>query len=185
LINDGSYDSSVNRIPISKNIILIQQSRNMGKGRALRTGIEKSIELNSEITITLDADNQHDPELIPKFVDKIRFYDIVIGSRRRDQTAMPWHRRLSNYLTSKLLSIKTGEKIIDSQSGYRAFKTEICKDILPDFGGFEAESEMLVKASRNKLKIGFLEIPTIYGDDESKMKVLPTIIGFIKVLLKS
>ena len=44
---------------------------------------------------------------------------------------------------------------------------------------------MIVKACRNNLKLGFVEIPTIYGEDDSKMKAIPTIIGFLKVLLKS
>ena len=111
-------------------------------------------------------------------------YDIIIGSRDQTNTEMPLHRKLSNYLTSKLLSIKTGERIIDSQSGFRALKTEISSKILPEFDGFEAESEMIVKACRNRLKIGYVQIPTIYGNDYSKMKAIPTIVGFIKVLLK-
>ena len=98
---------------------------------------------------------------------------------------MPFHRRLSNYLTSKLMSMKTGKEIIDSQSGYRAFKSVIAYKIIPEFNGFEAESEMIVKAARNNLKIGFVNIPTIYGDDDSKMKAIPTILGFIKVLLRT
>ncbi len=98
---------------------------------------------------------------------------------------MPIHRRLSNYLTSKILSVKTGFNILDSQSGFRAFKTKILSNILPDYSGFEAESEMIVKISKNNYSLGFTEISTIYGEDNSKMKAIPTIIGFIKVILRS
>jgi len=96
---------------------------------------------------------------------------------------MPLQRRASNFLTSFFLSKKLNVKITDSQSGYRIFKTEILKDILPEHSGFEAESEMIVKAARKNYKIGFVNIPVIYGNDSSKMKVWQAIKGFIKVLL--
>lgn len=185
IVNDGSTDDSVNKIPINDKIYLLHHSENLGKGEALNTGLRKSIELNTNITITLDADNQHDPDYIPKFLDKLNNYDCVIGNRERDKTMMPIHRKLSNYLTSKLLSIKTGVQILDSQSGYRAFKTSILNNILPNYSGFEAESEMIVKICENNYSLGFQKIPTIYGDDESKMKAIPTILGFIKVLVKT
>ncbi len=92
---------------------------------------------------------QHAPESIPKFIEAISEYDCVIGSRDINHIKMPIQRKLSNFLTSKLLSLKTGTDILDSQSGYRAFKTEILNNVLPDYNGFEAESEMIVKLAKN------------------------------------
>ncbi len=184
LVDDGSTDSSANKIPDNKNVILIKYFSNKGKGNALLTGFKKSIELNSEFTITIDADFQHDPKIIPKFIESLHNFDSVIG-RRKINSSMPISRRMSNYLTSKLLSIKTGNKILDSQSGFRGFRTIILKDILPTYSGFEAESEMIVKICQKNFSLGFINIPTTYGNDDSKMKAIPTIIGFIKVLIKS
>jgi len=184
LVDDGSNDFSRSKIPINEKIILLTHPKNLGKGAALLTGMLKSIELKSDITITLDADNQHDPKFILKLIEKLDENECVIGSRNKDKSSMPIHRKLSNYLTSKILSLKTGKEIIDSQSGFRAFKTNILKDILPKYSGFEAESEMIVKLSKKNYSIGFVEIPTIYGDDDSKMRAIPTILGFIKVILK-
>lgn len=181
-VNDGSTDNSIQNIPQNEKIIVINQKRNAGKGAALREGFEKSLELNSKFTITLDADLQHDPKLIPDFIEKLNYYDLIIGKRKIFESDMPVHRRLSNLLTSKLLSLKTGRKILDSQSGFRAYKTEILKYVLPKFNGFEAESEMIVRICRMNYSVGYVDIPTIYGDDNSKMKSIPAIIGFIKVL---
>lgn len=182
LVDDGSTDSSIQIIPKNEKIILLSHDKNTGKGSALRTGLSKSIELETEVTITLDADNQHDPNYIPDFLEEIKNIDCIIGCRKRDKVSMPIQRRLSNYLTSKLLSLKTGYKILDSQSGYRGYKTIILSNILPDYKGFEAESEMIVKLCKQKYSLRFLEIPTIYGDEESQMRAIPTIVGFIKVL---
>ena len=183
-VNDGSTDNSLNQIEKKDNIILLTYKKNMGKGSALKTGFEKSIELNTNITITLDADLQHAPEYIPDFIEKVKEYDAVIGNRMNNKKGMPLHRKVSNFLTSKILEFKTGYKIHDSQSGYRAFRTKILKDILPTFTGFEAESEMIVKLLKARYTLGFVDIPTIYGNDESKMKAWKTIKGFIKVVLK-
>ncbi len=184
-VDDGSTDNSSNQIPQSDKIFLINHDRNLGKGAALKTGLLKSIELNSEITITLDADLQHDPNSIKDFVNSIHKFDCIIGERSRKETEMPFARKMSNFLTSKLLSIKTGYNIKDSQCGFRSFRTKILNDILPNYSGFEAESEMIVKLCKKNYRLSFIKIPTIYGNDNSKMRAMPAIIGFIKVLFKS
>ncbi|HSP89060.1 MAG TPA: glycosyltransferase family 2 protein, partial [Ignavibacteriaceae bacterium] len=159
-IDDGSTDSSLNKIPANDNLIVLKNKANIGKGYSLRKGFEKSIELKTKYTITLDADLQHPPEKIPSFIEQLKNNDVVVGNRLNNLSDMPLQRIMSNKLTSKCLSLKTKTKIIDSQCGYRGFRTEIIKLILPDYNGYEAESEMLVKAARKNLKISFIDIPT-------------------------
>lgn len=185
LVNDGSTDYSSEIIKQTDRIIILKHKSNLGKGAALKTGFEQSIKMNTDITVSIDADNQHDPAFIPDLIKKLEQFDCVIGNRLKTKSSMPIHRRLSNYLTSMILSLKTGFKILDSQSGFRVFKTNILENILPTFSGFEAESEMIVKISKKKYSLGFSEISTIYGGDDSKMKAIPTIMGFVKVILTS
>lgn len=181
-VNDGSTDGSINAVPQSENVILLSFKQNSGKGFALKAGFEKSISLNTDYTITLDADLQHPPEIIPKLISELAVYDIVIGNRLRNISAMPLQRIASNKITSFLLSFKTKIKLLDTQCGFRAFKTDILKYILPSFNGYEAESEILVKAAKKNYKIGFIDIPTIYGNEQSKMKSFQAIYGFLRVL---
>jgi len=68
LVNDGSTDSSPMLIPSSENIILLNHPKNLGKGAALKSGSLACIKLGVKVTITLDADYQHDPRLIPQFL---------------------------------------------------------------------------------------------------------------------
>ncbi len=183
-VNDGSTDASESLIKDIPNVVIYRHKKNGGKGAAIKTGFSKALANDCDLLFTIDADLQHDPALIPNFLEKIETenLDLVIGNRLSDLSGMPLTRRASNFITSRLLSLKTGAKILDSQSGYRLFKCEHLDKLLPEFTGFEAESEIIVKAARNNLKIGFVEIPTIYNDNESKMKSLAAIIGFIKVL---
>jgi glycosyltransferase involved in cell wall biosynthesis len=181
-VNDGSTDNSCDEIPLSDNVILLSYPANHGKGYALKTGFLESIKRATYITLTLDADLQHIPEKIPELILALVNHDIVVGNRLSNLKKMPLQRIISNKLTSFLLSLKTGYKLLDTQSGFRAYKTEILKGILPVYPGFEAESEMLVKAARKKYEINFVPIPTIYAGETSKMRPFQAIIGFIKVL---
>ncbi len=181
-VDDGSDDNSISKISNNEKVFLIKNIVNRGKGYSLNVGFRKSIELNSHFTITLDADLQHPPEYIPEILEKLKENDVVIGNRLNDFKNMPLQRILSNKLTSALLTLKTKNKIVDSQCGFRGYRTKILNSIIPKFYGFEAESEIIVKAARNNYKIDFVSIPTIYGDEKSKMKAAQAITGFIKVL---
>lgn len=181
-VNDGSTDDFLKHIKINERIVLISNKKNEGKGFSINRGMKKSIELNSDITITIDADLQHPPEYIPALIKTLDNFDISVGNRLGNLKGMPLQRILSNELTSILLSIKLKQFIKDSQCGFRAYKTSILHDILPSSKGYEAETEILINAKRKKYKIGFVKIPVIYTNHKSKMKSFKTIKGFLRVL---
>lgn len=182
-VNDGSKDSSMEELTGIERLTIINLKMNTGKGNALRIGMDHSFMCNYDITVTIDADLQHDPAYIPSFLSVMDDYDIIIGNRLTDLKSMPYHRRLSNKVTSALLSRKLNVKVKDSQCGFRAYRTKILPSIQTHTRGFEAESEIIVNAVRNNFKIGFVSIPAIYGDEKSKMRSVQATIGFIKVLL--
>jgi glycosyltransferase involved in cell wall biosynthesis len=182
-VNDGSNDGSAKQIENLEKVILINLKVNSGKGEALRFGFEKALVLGFEKIITLDADLQHDPKFIPKIIDALDNYDIVIGNRLNDLQGMPLPRILSNKLTSFLLTLKTGQKIIDSQCGFRGYSSSLLKSVKTAYSGFEAESEILVDGAKKGFKIGFVEIPTKYDSRKSKMRPFKTIVGFLKVII--
>ncbi len=184
-VDDGSTDGSKELIEPNFDVTLISNGKNRGKGYALKVGLIESLKYDCDVVITMDADMQHLPEQIPQFVAAINKYDLVVGNRLHTLKGMPIQRIASNKLTSWMLSKKVGVKIIDSQSGYRAFRKDIIKSILPLETGFEAETEMLINAALNKNSIGFINIPTIYNNNVSKMKPLQAILGFLKVLFRS
>jgi glycosyltransferase involved in cell wall biosynthesis len=152
-VDDGSIDGSSQKIFLSDKIKLISLPSNQGKGAALNKGFIESATLNSTYTVTIDADLQHDPHYIPHLINGLKNNDIIIGNRLSSLAGMPLNRRLSNKITSWLLSVKTSQKIIDSQCGFRAYRTKILKDILPFSNGFEAESEILIIAAKKIIKL--------------------------------
>ena len=181
-VDDGSTDDSSNNVPENKNITLLKIKDNRGKGFALREGLNEGVNRGYTQLITIDADLQHNPDEIPLLINELKNFDIVIGNRLNNLVNMPFHRKMSNKITSFLLSLKTGVKIIDSQCGFRAYRAEVIKNINTVNNGYEAESEILIKASRKGYNIGFANISTIYGNEESKMSPFKTTFNFVKVL---
>jgi glycosyltransferase involved in cell wall biosynthesis len=184
-VNDGSDDYEYQEERKNPDVSFVELGKNFGKGKALREGFSAAITLDFETVITLDADLQHNPEFIPKLIAGLKDYDIVVGNRLKNLTSMPLQRRMSNKLTSFFLTKKTGKKILDSQCGFRAYSAKVLKEVQTIYNGFEAESEILVKAARKGFKIGFVDVPTIYGIGKSKMRPVQAIFGFIKVILQA
>jgi glycosyltransferase involved in cell wall biosynthesis len=184
-VNDGSDDDAYVNLDNESKIKLINLDRNYGKGKALSVGFSEAVSGGFENIITIDADLQHEPKHIPQLIEGLQTFDIVIGNRLKNLKGMPIQRRLSNKLTSFLLTVKTGQNILDSQCGYRAYKAEVLRKVKTDFSGFEAESEILVKAAKKGFKIGFVDVPTIYGNEKSKMRPVQAIVGFLRVLFSN
>ncbi len=183
-VNDGSEDGSEKLIQDLENVILLDLRSNYGKGKALQVGFDECLKNEFDIIVTLDGDNQHEAKYIPIFIEKLKVFDIVIGNRLANTKSMPLQRILSNRITSFFLTLKTGQKILDSQCGFRAYKKEVLQSVKTNCVGYEAESEILIYASRKGYQIGFVNIPTIYGFEKSKMNPIKAISGFIKVLFK-
>ena len=181
-VDDGSIDNSVSQISGIQNVFLITIENNKGKGFALQKGFQKAIELNVQYVISIDADLQHPTELVPSLIKELDKSDIVIGNRMYDTSTMPLQRIMSNKITSFILSKKTKQFIPDSQCGFRAYNVKVLKNVTTTLNGYEAESEILIFASRKGFKIGNYPIPTIYTESKSKMNPFKAIFGFIRVI---
>jgi|WetSurMetagenome_2_1015567.scaffolds.fasta_scaffold167148_2 glycosyltransferase involved in cell wall biosynthesis len=186
VVDDGSADTTA-EIARLVGATILRHDRNRGKGAALQTGFDYlKKQSDVEFIITLDADLQHQPEDIQKFFNTQRHTgaDIVIGWRERTGTKMPMHRIFSNTLTSALVSFRTGMKIKDSQCGFRLIRKSVLDSLQLETDGYEAETELLIKAARLKFKIEFVPVCTIYGAEKSYMTHWATTMNFIKVLFR-
>jgi glycosyltransferase involved in cell wall biosynthesis len=186
VVDDGSTDNTAEIAHLVR-VTVLRHDKNCGKGAALQTGFDfLKKQADVEFILTLDADLQHQPEDIQKFfsAQQQTDADIVIGWRKRTGTKMPAHRILSNTITSALVSLKTGMKIKDSQCGFRLIRKRVLGNIQLESRGYEAETELLIKAARLEYKIEFVPVHTMYGREKSYMTHWATTMKFIKVLLR-
>lgn len=185
VVDDGSSDDT-SRIAVGAGAVVIRHEHNRGKGAALRSGFKYVLaSTRSDSVLTMDADLQHDPAEISKFLVAWESggTDIILGCRRFG-SRMPIHRILSNTITSSLVSARTGVRIRDSQTGYRLIARKVLSSIEVEADGYEAETEFLIKAARRGFRISSVPIATIYGAEPSHMTHWETTKRFLQVLLR-
>ena len=177
VIDDGSPDRT-SECARQAGADVITLSKNQGKGNAIRTGMLRGQELGYTHAICIDADGQHDESEIDLFMRHPQQTDIVIG-RRTFASPMPFHRRLSNTLTSQVLSIATGLVLPDSQSGYRRYRLAVvCKWPLVS-SRFDFETEVLFAAGQYGGSVGSVPASTHYGNERSSIHGLREIRNFL------
>jgi len=185
IVDDGSIDGLQDKsIP---GAIYLRHKTNHGKGAALKTGLNEARALAYTHAITLDADGQHDPKLIPTFLQRISdsHSALIIGERDLIGNAMPLHRRLSNNITSLILSLRTGRHIVDSQVGYRAYPLNDSSLWNSREDGFQFESDVFIRAGKLNMALVWQPIPVIYSKEGSHMHLLKDTLRFVRTILRS
>ncbi|WP_288640584.1 glycosyltransferase family 2 protein [uncultured Methanosphaera sp.] len=163
VIDDGSSDrtSEVSRLA---GATVLSHNTNKGKGAALKTGFKYAQDY--DIIVTIDADGQHNPSEIPDVIKPIMEdrADIVNGSRyiAGKDTTTPTYRRVGQTVLDNATYLASGVKLTDTQSGFRAFSSKSIEYFNFDPNGFGIESDMLIEASVNKLRIVEVEITVRY-----------------------
>jgi glycosyltransferase involved in cell wall biosynthesis len=163
VVDDGSDDGTAAAAEKAGARVL-RHEQNRGKGGAIATALDYFGRSDAEFAILLDADGQHDPAEIAKFVETAgrEQADIVVGTRMGDTGAMPVVRRLTNEFTSWVTSRLAGQRIPDSQCGYRLLRRNVLEDLRLSTARFETETEMLIQAARAGHRIISIPIRTIY-----------------------
>lgn len=185
VVDDGSSDRTA-KIAEDHGVTVIRHPRNLGKGEALKTGFSRALAAGCQAVIFLDADGQHDPDEIPKFIQAAlrSRAAIILGNRMKDVRCMPLIRRLTNQFTSFLLSVICRQQLPDSQCGFRLLKKSVLEKIQLSTACFETESEMLIRASRAGFKIDSVPIRTIYSQQISKINPLIDTGRFIRLVVR-
>ena len=182
LVDDGSSDGTAAQAKAA-GATVIRQHPNQGKGAALRTAFRQALIDGYDAVITLDADGQHDPAEIPKFLDLYaeKQPDLIIGQRRLRH--MPPIRRLANYLGRKSFSWAIGQPIPDNQSGYRLISRRLLEELEGgEEAGFEFEMEMIVICVRRGYVLEWVPIRTIYAGETSHINPVTHFTNSIRMI---
>ena len=170
IVNDGS-SKFYNEIfeACKKYAHVMSYDKNMGKGYALKTGLNYIEDTfgDNYIVVTMDADGQH------KLTDAIKLCEyakdnletLVIGKRNWTNN-MPLRSRIGNNITRDIFKKVTGQNIYDTQSGLRAFSYRLNEYMLSISGNrFEYEMNVLLNLKNNNIKYHEIPIETIYIDN--------------------
>ncbi|MFP6842495.1 MAG: glycosyltransferase family 2 protein [Acinetobacter sp.] len=126
VVNDGSTDDTV-QVAEKAGAKVITHPYSKGNGAAIKTGARSA---TGDIIVFMDADGQHDPQDIPKLLEKInQGYDLVVGARQKGSQASVG-RGVANALYNNLATYMTEQKVEDLTSGFRAVRADKFREFL-------------------------------------------------------
>lgn len=169
VVDDGSTDNT-SEIATLAGATVIQHKENRGKGAAIQSILVEARKRNPDILVLLDADSQHNPEDIPLLTEPIsQGLDVVIGSRVRKRSNIPRYRRIGQRVLSYLSRVLSGEKVADSECGFRALSPKAIAELRLRQDGFAIDAEMISVASERGLAVAEVPISASYTKDGSTL----------------
>jgi glycosyltransferase involved in cell wall biosynthesis len=173
--DDGSSDLT-SEIAKEMGAIVVRHNTNLGYGAAIRSLFLKANELNCDILVTFDSDGQHKISDIENVIKPIQNKEanIVIGSRFLGNVEgnLPTYRKLGIKAITNLVNSNTGNKITDSQSGFRGYDKKTLEKIVPSDSGMGVSTEILIKANKQNFKIIEIPITILYKKKISSQQTL-------------
>lgn len=178
VVDDGSSDRTCDEVRPA-GIHTLCHIVNLGKGSALKTGCDYALDQGAGVMVAMDADGQHDPNDIPRFVKALEGRDIVFGYRKLDKS-MPGVLKFGNWFINNATRLLYGIRLRDTQSGYRAFTADAYRKIRWDAQDYSMESEMIANAGKAGLEYKEIPIRTVYSDRYKGT----TVLDGMKIVLK-
>lgn len=183
VVDDGSMDKTAERARAAGAEVIIHP-QNRGKGESIKTGLRHWLDQQFDFVIVLDADGQHRPEEIERFL-RLAASDsvaLLIGNRMNDVAHMPRLRRVVNRYMSKKISRVCAQEIPDTQCGFRMLHRRLIPEVLGGTARFDYETEILFVASRKNFRIKSVPISTVYSDEVSSIHPVRDTIRFLKLM---
>lgn len=193
VVNDGSepeYDDCFDSLTKFPRVRVLRNSVNLGKGAALKAGMNFVLgELSDCLgVVTADADGQHHPDDIAKVAKTLeaRPDNLILGARQFGGK-VPLRSRIGNQITRLAFFLTTGRKLSDTQTGLRGIPQRLIPSLLRiSTSGYEFELDMLVACKHHAYPIQEVSIRTIYeaGNSSSHFNPLLDSLRIYFVLLR-
>ena len=181
VVNDGSTDNTA-QVAEKAGAKVITHPYSKGNGAAIKTGSRTA---TRDIIIFMDADGQHDPNDIPKLLEKInQGYDLVVGARQKGSQAS-MGRGIANALYNNLATYMTEQKVEDLTSGLRAVRTEKFREflyLLPN--GFSYPTTSTMAFFRAGYSVTYVPIHAAKRIGKSHIQPLKDGIRFFLIIFK-
>jgi glycosyltransferase involved in cell wall biosynthesis len=165
VVDDGSTDGTADAAK-EEGAFVVRHAHNGGAGAATMTGIEAARRMGADVIVTLDADEQHDPNEIPSLLLPItqNRADIVFPNRFGNKNTIPLIRRAFNAVGNIITWLATGLWVSDSQCGFKVFGPRAVQEIQLRMSGFEFCTEIVREASRHRWRIAQVPVKVMYSE---------------------
>ncbi|MBI2914844.1 MAG: glycosyltransferase family 2 protein [Firmicutes bacterium] len=170
-VDDGSTDSTSEVLrrwegPF-RGLSVIRHPENRGYGQSLIDGLDFAARNGYKSALTIDGDEQHEPQLIPVLLDKLREgWDIVSGSRYKaplpGQGKVPPDRLRINRRITALINRMTGYDLTDAFCGFKAYRVEALESLFLTEPGYGLPLQLWIQASKHGLSVTEVAVPRVY-----------------------
>ena len=163
VVDDGSSDGGVDTLE-GLEVDIIRHSKNLGKGAAILSAAEKAWRSGMTHMVTVDADGQHDPDDLRRFIPELEAYPdaIIVGKRDFHGAYVPASSRVGRAISNFWLRAETGRALGDAQSGFRAYPIALFEQLKLRERRYSFEIEVLVKAAWVGIELREVDISTYY-----------------------
>jgi glycosyltransferase involved in cell wall biosynthesis len=161
VVDDGSTDGTGD-LAAERDGVLVLRQENQGKGAAIRNGLNH---VDGEIVVIQDADMEYDPVEVPALIEPIErgVADVVYGSRlsggRPQRAYLFWHL-VGNRFLSLVTGVLYNTTLSDMETGYKAFRTDVIRDLPLRENDFAIEPEITGHICKRHLRV--YELPISY-----------------------
>jgi len=181
VVDDGSTDETA-QVAREHGATVIGSPYSMGNGAAIKRGARAA---RGELLVFLDADGQHNAELIPRLLERLeQGYDMVVGARGWDGQASVG-RGLANGLYNRVATTMTGHQVADLTSGFRVVRAAKFREflhLLPN--GFSYPTTITMAFFRSAYPVSYVPIPVAARVGRSHIKPLRDGVRFLLIIFK-
>lgn len=181
VVNDGSTDGT-QRVCQENHVQVVTHPYSMGNGAAVKSGARAA---HGEVLVFLDADGQHDPNDIPKILEKMQEgFDMVIGARNSDSPSSVG-RLYANKFYSRLASWMVGQPVLDLTCGFRAVNADKFREflhLLPN--GFSYPTTITMSFFRSGYTVTYLPIRAERREGKSHIRLFKDGARFLIIIFR-
>lgn len=171
VVDDGSTDTDISAFFSDSDVVVLRHEKNQGKGQAIITALKFIEHKSGRFIITIDADGQHYPEDIEKFIPLLQDDEtsIIVGCRKFNVKNIPGKSRFGRKFANFWLRVETGVSIDDCQSGFRAYPVRYLAQMKLNGSHYDFETEILARAIWAGLKLKTVEIDVWYPEPQFRI----------------
>ena len=185
VVNDGSTDDTRAILERVEGIRIHSYDENRGKGHALKCGLKLAYEWGFRYAITIDSDGQHYADDIPRFIERIEEVpdSLLIGARNLAADNMPSKNTFANRFSNFWYRVETGERLEDTQSGFRLYPLRKLQHIRFITSRYEFEVEIIVRAAWRGVRVENIPIKVYYPPQEERVSHFRPLRDFTRISL--
>ncbi|MDO9464144.1 MAG: DUF2062 domain-containing protein [bacterium] len=171
VVDDGSTDTNISALFADTGVIVLKHEKNLGKGRAILTALGYIQAQGGRFMITIDADGQHYPQDLEKFIPLLQKDEtsIVIGCRKLHGKHVPRKSHFGKKVANFWLRVETGVSIEDCQSGFRSYPVRYLSQMKLTGSHYDFETEVLARAVWAGLYLKMIEVDAWYPEPQSRI----------------